>query len=46
MAFRLELAIGGVAEVWLRLQVSYDLALVRKRASSIKVKRLPRNSAT
>jgi antitoxin HigA-1 len=40
MAYRLELAIGSNADFWLRLQMNYDLAQVRKRASSIKVKRL------
>jgi plasmid maintenance system antidote protein VapI len=38
MAVRLEKAIGSTADTWLRMQMHYDLARVRKRA--IKVKRL------
>jgi addiction module HigA family antidote len=37
MAIRLDRAFGGGAETWLRLQVAYDLAQVRKRAKRIKV---------
>jgi antitoxin HigA-1 len=40
MAVRLEKAIGSTAEMWLRMQMNYDLAQIRLRASSIKVKRL------
>jgi len=40
MAVKLEMAIGGTADAWLRMQMNYDLAQVRKRAGSIKVKRL------
>jgi len=40
MAVKLEKAIGSTADAWLRMQMSYDLAQVRKRAASIKVKRL------
>jgi addiction module HigA family antidote len=40
MAVRLQKALGGTAEGWLRLQLNYDLAQVQRRASSIKVKRL------
>jgi addiction module HigA family antidote len=40
MALRLEGAIGSTADAWLRMQVNYDLAQIRLRASSIKVKRL------
>ena len=40
MAIRLEKAIGSTADAWLRMQMNYDLAQVRLRASSIKVKRL------
>ena len=40
MAVRLESAIGSSADAWLRMQVNYDLAQIRLRASSIKVKRL------
>jgi antitoxin HigA-1 len=37
-AVKLEMAIGGAADTWLRLQMNYDLARVRKR--DFKVKRL------
>ena len=40
MAVRLEKAIGSTADMWLRMQMNYDLAKVRGRASEIKVKRL------
>ena len=42
MAVRLGKAFGGSAESWLRLQVAYDLAQVRKHESQIKVKRIQR----
>jgi addiction module HigA family antidote len=38
MAVKLEKAIGSTADTWLRMQMNYDLARVRKR--DIKVKRL------
>jgi len=38
MAVKLELALGSTADTWLKLQMHYDLAQVRKR--TIKVKRL------
>ena len=40
MAVRLEKALGSTADTWLRMQMNYDLAQVRGRASEIKVKRL------
>jgi addiction module HigA family antidote len=40
MAVRLEKALGSTADTWLRAQMNYDLAQIRARASSIKVKRL------
>jgi addiction module HigA family antidote len=40
MAYRLEKSIGSTADFWLRLQVKYDLARIRARASSIKVEKL------
>jgi antitoxin HigA-1 len=40
MAIRLEKALGSTADTWLRMQMNYDLAQIRARASSIKVKRL------
>lgn len=39
MAVRLEKAFGGTAETWLRMQVAYDLARVRKTADMIDVRR-------
>ncbi|MGO8737545.1 HigA family addiction module antitoxin [Rhodoblastus sp.] len=40
MALRLEKALGSSADAWMRMQVNYDLAQVRARASTIKVTRL------
>jgi addiction module HigA family antidote len=40
MAFRFEKAFGGTADTWLRMQMNYDLAQIRKRASDIVVERL------
>ncbi len=40
MAIRLDKAFGGGAEVWLGLQLDYDLAQAMKRERAIKVKRL------
>ena len=40
MAIRLEKAFGGTAEHWLRMQIAFDLAQVRKFESKIKVKRI------
>jgi addiction module HigA family antidote len=46
MALRLEKALGGSAEIWLRMQVNHDLAQVRRRSAEIKVERLrPKASA-
>jgi len=39
MAIRLDMAFGGGADTWIRLQAAYDLAEARKNADSIKVKR-------
>jgi antitoxin HigA-1 len=39
-AMRLEKALGSTADTWLRMQMNYDLAQIRARAPSIKVKRL------
>ena len=38
MAVRLSKAFGGTAEIWLRLQMAYDLAKIRDEADSIHVK--------
>ncbi|MFZ1090917.1 MAG: HigA family addiction module antitoxin [Xanthobacteraceae bacterium] len=40
MAFRLEKALGSTADTWLRMQMNYKLARIRRRASSIRVKRI------
>jgi addiction module HigA family antidote len=40
MAVRLEKAIGGTADAWLRMQAAYDLAQVRRREGEIVVRRL------
>lgn len=40
MAFRLEKAIGTSADTWLRMQIAFDLAEVRRRAAKISVKKL------
>jgi addiction module HigA family antidote len=40
MAVRLEKALGSTADTWLRMQMNYELAQVRERAGSIKVKRI------
>ena len=39
MAVRLEKALGSTADTWLRMQMNYDLARIRK-ADAINVKRL------
>ena len=38
MAIRLSKAFGGTAEIWLRLQMAYDLAKIRDEADRIHVK--------
>lgn len=40
MAVRLEKAIGTSADTWLRMQMAFDLAEVRKRSSGLAVKKL------
>jgi addiction module HigA family antidote len=40
MAVRLEKALGSTAEAWVQMQMNYDLVQIRKRASSIRVKRI------
>ncbi len=39
MALRLSKAFGSTAEMWLRLQMNYDLAQLRRRESKINVTR-------
>ena len=40
MAIRFEKAFGSTADTWLRMQMNYDLAQTRRRASEIAVTRL------
>jgi antitoxin HigA-1 len=40
MALRLEKAIGGAADAWLRMQAAYDLAKLREREGEMVVRRL------
>lgn len=40
MAIRFEKAFGSTADTWLRMQMNYDLAQARQRASGIVVERL------
>lgn len=40
MAIRFEKALGSTADTWLRMQMNYDLAQMRKRAADIVVERL------
>jgi antitoxin HigA-1 len=40
MALRLEKALGSTADTWLRMQMNHDLAQIRAKAASLKVKRL------
>jgi len=42
MAMRLELVVGSSADFWLRLQMNYDLAQIRNRASQFNLKKLAR----
>lgn len=40
MAVRLDMAFGGTAETWLKMQMNYDLAQTRQNAAHIVVKPL------
>jgi len=44
MAVRLEKAIGSTADTWLRMQMNYDLAQVRRREASIHRQKFGRRS--
>jgi|SRR5688572_27762807 len=46
MAVRLEKAFGSTAETWLRMQMAYDLAEAKRRASSIRIQRYRRPRST
>ncbi len=45
MALRLEKALGGDADFWLRMQSAYDLAQARKHQGNITVSRLVTHAA-
>ena len=45
MAIRLDKAFGGGAEIWLRMQASYDLAQAMKHVDEIKVTRVVPDAA-
>lgn len=40
MALRFEKAFGGSADMWLRMQVAYDLAQARKHQGEMNIPRL------
>jgi plasmid maintenance system antidote protein VapI len=40
MALRFEKAFGGSADMWLRMQVAYDLAQARKSQRKMNISRL------
>jgi len=40
MALRFEKAFGSTADTWLQMQLNFDLAQVRKRASGFGIKKL------
>ena len=45
MALRFELAFGGTADLWLRMQAAYDLAQARKRQGKMNIPRLVEHPA-
>lgn len=40
MAIRFEQAFGSTADTWLKMQMNYDLAQIRRRTAPVRVKRL------
>jgi len=44
MAIRVSKAFGSTPELWLRMQMAYDMAKMRTKAARIKVKRFPKAS--
>ena len=40
MALRFEMAFGGSADMWMRMQVAYDLAYERKHQGKLNIPRL------
>lgn len=45
MALRFEKAFGGSADMWLRMQVAYDLAQARKHQNNMNIPRLSEHPA-
>ena len=45
MAVRFEKALGGSADLWLRMQAAYDLAQARKRQGKMNIPRLVGHSS-
>lgn len=45
MAVRLETAFGGSADIWLKLQMAYDLAAARARTDAASIRRFPPHAA-
>ena len=45
MALRFEKAFGGSADLWLRMQAAYDLALARKQQGEMDIPRLVEHSS-
>ena len=45
MAVRIERAIGGSADMWLRMQAAFDLARARRTVDLRGVKRIAREAA-
>jgi addiction module HigA family antidote len=45
MALRFEKAFGGSADMWLRMQVAYDLAQARKNQTNMSIPRLAERRA-
>ena len=40
MAIRLEKALGSNADTWLRMQMNYDLAQIRRQTPAIRIRRM------
>jgi antitoxin HigA-1 len=45
MAIRLDKAFGGGADIWLKMQATYDLAMAMKKVDEIKVERIRAKAA-
>ncbi len=46
MALRISKAFGGTPEIWLKMQLTYDLAQARNKVGHIKIKRIKPNIQT